>query len=135
MTDYKNIKNKLEKIRNSNLIQKGDKILISEGCTHHRQCGDIGTVKLPNLIRRYTEKDFEFEFTSGTEFPLNLSEYQLIIHCGGCMLNEREMKYRLKCAEDAHIPMTNYGTAIAYMNGILNRSISIFRDTLDLKEI
>ena len=116
-------------------LKKGDKILISEGCTHHRQCGDIGTVKLPNLIRRYTKKDFEFEFTSGTEFPLNLSEYQLIIHCGGCMLNEREMKYRLKCAEDAHIPMTNYGTAIAYMNGILNRSISIFRDTLDLKEI
>ena len=93
-------------------LKKGDKILISEGCTHHRQCGDIGTVKLPNLIRRYTKKDFEFEFTSGTEFPLNLSEYQLII-----------------------IPMTNYGTAIAYMNGILNRSISIFRDTLDLKEI
>ena len=116
-------------------LKKGDKILISEGCTHHRQCGDIGTVKLPNLIRRYTEKDFEFEFTSGTEFPLNLSEYQLIIHCGGCMLNEREMKYRLKCAEDANIPMTNYGTAIAYMNGILNRSISIFKDTLDLKEM
>ena len=116
-------------------LKKGDKILISEGCTHHRQCGDIGTVKLPNLIRRYTGKDFEFEFTSGTEFPLNLSEYQLIIHCGGCMLNEREMKYRLKCAEDAHNPMSNYGTAIAYMNGILNRSISIFQDTLDLKEI
>ena len=116
-------------------LKNGDKILISEGCTHHRQCGDIGTVKLPNLIRKYTGKDFQFEFTSGTEFPLNLSEYQLIIHCGGCMLNEREMKYRLKCAEDANIPMTNYGTAIAYMNGILNRSISIFRDTLDLKEI
>ena len=116
-------------------LKNGDKILISEGCTHHRQCGDIGTVKLPNLIRKYTGKDFQFEFTSGTEFPLNLSEYQLIIHCGGCMLNEREMKYRLKCAEDAHIPMTNYGTAIAYMNGILNRSISIFRDTLDLKEM
>ena len=116
-------------------LKNGDKILISEGCTHHRQCGDIGTVKLPNLIRKYTGKDFQFEFTSGTEFPLNLSEYQLIIHCGGCMLNEREMKYRLKCAEDAHIPMTNYGTAIAYMNGILNQSISIFRDTLDLKEI
>lgn len=116
-------------------LKNGDKILISEGCTHHRQCGDIGTVKLPNLIRKYTGKDFQFEFTSGTEFPLNLSEYQLIIHCGGCMLNEREMKYRLKCAEDANIPMTNYGTAIAYMNGILNRSISIFRDTLDLKEM
>lgn len=116
-------------------LKNGDKILISEGCTHHRQCGDIGTVKLPNLIRRYTGQDFQFEFTSGTEFPLNLSEYQLIIHCGGCMLNEREMKYRLKCAEDADIPMTNYGTAIAYMNGILKRSISIFSDTLDLKEI
>ena len=116
-------------------LKNGDKILISEGCTHHRQCGDIGTVKLPNLIRKYTGKDFQFEFTSGTEFPLNLSEYQLIIHCGGCMLNEREMKYRLKCAEDANIPMTNYGTAIAYMNGILNRSISIFKDTLDLKEM
>ena len=111
-------------------LKNGDKILISEGCTHHRQCGDIGTVKLPNLIRKYTGKDFQFEFTSGTEFPLNLSEYQLIIHCGGCMLNEREMKYRLKCAEDAGVPMTNYGTAIAYMNGILKRSIAIFEEVL-----
>ena len=116
-------------------LKNGDRILISEGCTHHRQCDDIGTVKLPNWIRSYTKKEVEFEFTSGTEFPLDLSSYKMIIHCGGCMLNEREMKYRLKCAEDAHIPMTNYGTAIAYMNGILNRSISIFRDTLDLKEI
>ena len=107
-------------------LQYGDKILISEGCTHHRQCGDIGTVKLPNLIRKYTGKDFDFSFSSGTEFPYDLSGYKLIIHCGGCMLNEREMKYRIKCAEDADIPITNYGIAIAYMNGILQRSIEIF---------
>ena len=107
-------------------LKKGDKILISEGCTHHRQCGDIGTVKLPNLIRRYTEKDFEFEFTSGTEFPLNLSEYQLIIHCGGCMLNEREMKYRIACCQDQNVPITNYGIAIAQMTGILKRSLEPF---------
>lgn len=113
-------------------LKNGDKILISEGCTHHRQCGDIGTVKLPNLIRKYTGKDFQFEFTSGTEFPSDLSSYQLIIHCGGCMLNEREMKYRLKCAEDAGIPMTNYGTAIAYMNGILKRSTAIFEELSEL---
>ncbi|MGN0594065.1 MAG: [FeFe] hydrogenase H-cluster maturation GTPase HydF [Hominimerdicola sp.] len=111
-------------------LQDGDKILISEGCTHHRQCGDIGTVKLPNLIRKYTGKDFDFNFSSGTEFPSDLSGYKLIIHCGGCMLNEREMKYRIKCAEDADVPITNYGIAIAYMNGILQRSIEIFPEIL-----
>lgn len=104
-------------------LKNGDRILISEGCTHHRQCDDIGTVKLPNWIRNYTKKEIEFEFTSGTEFPLDLSSYKMIVHCGGCMLNEREMKYRLKCAEDAKIPITNYGTCIAYINGILNRSL------------
>lgn len=107
-------------------LKNGDRILISEGCTHHRQCDDIGTVKLPNWIRNYTKKEIEFEFTSGTEFPLDLTRYKMIIHCGGCMLNEREMKYRLKCADDANIPITNYGTAIAYMKGILERSIEIF---------
>lgn len=107
-------------------LKDGDHVLISEGCTHHRQCGDIGTEKLPAWIRKYTGKTPEFEFTSGTEFPLDLSKYRLIIHCGGCMLNEREMKYRLKCAEDAGVPMTNYGTAIAYMKGILERSIAMF---------
>lgn len=107
-------------------LKDGDRILISEGCTHHRQCDDIGTVKLPNWIRSYTKKEVEFEFTSGTEFPLDLTRYKMIIHCGGCMLNEREMKYRLKCADDADIPITNYGTAIAYMKGILERSIEIF---------
>ena len=107
----------LEKLRD------GDKVLISEGCTHHRQCEDIGTVKLPRWIQEYTGKKLEFCFTSGTEFPLDLSEYALIVHCGGCTLNEREMKYRLKCAEDQNIPMTNYGICIAYLKGILERSI------------
>lgn len=111
-------------------LKNGDRILISEGCTHHRQCDDIGTVKLPNGIRSYTKKEVEFEFTSGTEFPLDLSSYKMIIHCGGCMLNEREMKYRLKCAEDAKIPITNYGTCIAYINGILNRSLEPVKDFL-----
>lgn len=111
-------------------LEDGDRILISEGCTHHRQCDDIGTVKLPNWIRSYTKKEVEFEFTSGTEFPLDLSSYKMIVHCGGCMLNEREMKYRLKCAEDAKIPITNYGTCIAYINGILNRSLEPVKDFL-----
>lgn len=107
-------------------LQDGDKILISEGCTHHRQCDDIGTVKLPRWIREYTQKELDFEWTSGTEFKTDLSKYSLIIHCGGCMLNEREMKYRLKCAQDMGIPMTNYGTAIAHIKGILDRSTEIF---------
>ena len=111
-------------------LKNEDRILISEGCTHHRQCDDIGTVKLPNWIRSYTKKEVEFEFTSGTEFPLDLSSYKMIVHCGGCMLNEREMKYRLKCAEDAKIPITNYGTCIAYINGILNRSLEPVKDFL-----
>lgn len=108
-------------------LQDGDKVLISEGCTHHRQCEDIGTVKMPHWIKQYTGKELEFVFTSGTEFPTDLSPYALIVHCGGCTLNEREMKYRLKCAEDQGIPMTNYGIAIAYMNGILERSIEPFK--------
>ena len=107
-------------------LEDGDLILISEGCTHHRQCGDIGTEKLPAWIRKHSGKDVKFEFTSGTEFPLDLDQYRLIVHCGGCMLNEKEMKYRLKCAADAGIPMTNYGTAIAHMNGILDKSLEIF---------
>lgn len=107
-------------------LEDGDTILISEGCTHHRQCEDIGTVKLPRWVKSHTGKEVNFEFTSGTEFPLNLEKYKMIIHCGGCTLNEREMKYRLKCAEDAGIPITNYGTAIAYMKGILERSVEIF---------
>lgn len=107
-------------------LQDGDTVLISEGCTHHRQCDDIGSVKMPRWLKNYTGKQLQFAFTSGTEFPDDLSPYQLIIHCGGCMLNEREMKYRQKCAADQDIPFTNYGIAIAYMQGILKRSIEIF---------
>ncbi len=111
-------------------LQDNDTILISEGCTHHRQCDDIGTVKLPRWIKNYTDKSINFEFSSGTEFPEELSKYKLIVHCGGCMLNEREMKYRQKCAEDQQIPITNYGIAIAYMQGILKRSIAMFPSIL-----
>lgn len=121
-----NLKTVVHGARALDSLKDGDTILISEGCTHHRQCEDIGTVKLPNWVRKYTGKDLNFAFTSGTEFPLDLSAYQLIIHCGGCTLNEREMKYRLKCAEDAGVPMTNYGIAIAHMHGILERSIAPF---------
>jgi [FeFe] hydrogenase H-cluster maturation GTPase HydF len=105
-------------------LRDGDKILISEGCTHHRQCDDIGTVKLPRWLRQYTGKELLIETSSGREFPEDLSSYQLIIHCGGCMLNEREMEYRGRCASDAGVPFTNYGIAIAYMKGILKRSIN-----------
>lgn len=115
-------------IKALNSIQDGDKILISEGCTHHRQCNDIGTVKMPGWIRNYTGKKPEFVFTSGTEFPVNLSPYKMIVHCGGCMLNEREMLYRYKCAADQNIPMTNYGILIAHMHGILQRSIAPLPD-------
>lgn len=107
-------------------LEDGDTVLIAEGCTHHRQCEDIGTVKLPRFIKKYTKKEINFEFTSGTEFPVDFKKYKMLIHCGGCTLNEREMKYRLKCAGDAGIPITNYGTAIAYMKGILERSLDVF---------
>ena len=104
-------------------LKDGDRILVSEGCTHHRQCEDIGTVKLPNWLLKYTGKDLQFEWSSGREFKEDLSPYVMVIHCGGCMLNEREVKYRMKCAVDQGIPFTNYGIAIAYMKGILQRSI------------
>ena len=107
------------------------KILIAEGCTHHRQCDDIGTVKLPGWIRNYTGLEPEFAFVSGTEFPDDLTGYDLIIHCGGCMLNEREMKNRQQMAQHQGIPMTNYGTAIAHMNGILERSLRVFNGIYD----
>ena len=107
-------------------LQDGDRVLISEGCTHHRQCDDIGTVKLPNWLRKYTGKDIVIETSSGKGFPENLSPYKLVIHCGGCMLNEREMRYRRQFAGDSGVPFTNYGTAIAYMNGILKRTLSVF---------
>lgn len=107
-------------------LEDGDKILVGEGCTHHRQCDDIGTVKLPRWIKEYTGKNPEFIFTSGTEFPLDLSPYKMIIHCGACMLNEREMQSRIKCAADQNIPFTNYGITIAYINGILKRTVEPF---------
>ena len=109
-------------------LEDGDKVLISEGCTHHRQCNDIGTVKLPRFLKQKTGKNIEIVTSSGTEFPEDLSEYKLIIHCGGCMLSAREMVYRMKCAEDAGIPFTNYGVAIAFMKGILRRSLGVFPD-------
>ncbi len=115
-------------------LENGDRILISEGCTHHRQCDDIGTVKIPRWIREYTGKEIQFETTSGTQFPDELGKYKLIVHCGGCMLNEREMKYRLSCAEDQGIPMTNYGILIAYMKGILKRSVELFPEISSLLE-
>ena len=109
-------------------VNDGDKVLISEGCTHHRQCNDIGTVKLPGWIRKKTGKEPEFVFTSGGEFPQDLSPYRLIVHCGGCMLNEREMQSRNRRAKEQGIPMTNYGILIAYMTGILKRSVELFPD-------
>lgn len=111
-------------------LQDGDKVLISEGCTHHRQCDDIGSVKIPRWLLEYTGKQLDIRLSSGMEFPEDLSEYKLIIHCGGCMLNEREMKYRQKCAKDQGVPITNYGIAIAYMQGILRRSVELFPEIL-----
>lgn len=106
-------------------LRDGDKVLICEGCTHHRQCEDIGTVKLPNLIRRYTKVEPDFLFTSGTEFPTDVSSYKMVVHCGGCMLNRREMLYRLNCCREQGVPVTNYGVLIAYLNGILERATRI----------
>ena len=109
--------NALEKLKD------GDKVLISEGCTHHRQCDDIGTMKIPRWITEYTGKKLEFSFTSGGGFPNDLSPYHMIVHCGACMLNAREMHFRIACAQDAGIPITNYGMLIAKIKGILERSM------------
>lgn len=113
-------------------LENGDTVLISEGCTHHRQCGDIGSVKLPALLKKFTGKQIDIKLTSGKEFPEDLSPYRLVIHCGGCMLNEREVNYRMKSALDQNVPFTNYGIAIALMNGILKRSIEIFPELVKL---
>jgi len=113
-------------------LKDGDTVLISEGCTHHRQCNDIGTVKIPNWLRQFTGKDFVLETSSGTGFPDDLTKYAAIIHCGGCMLNEREMVYRYHCAEDQGVPITNYGTFIAYTHGILKRSLGIFPELAEM---
>jgi len=106
-------------------LKDGDKVLVCEGCTHHRQCEDIGTVKLPAWIKEYTKADVKFEFASGSAFPDDLSSYSLIIHCGGCMITEKEVQHRMKRAIDENIPFTNYGTAIAFIKGILDRSIEM----------
>ena len=115
----------LDGVRTIDELQDGDTILISEGCTHHRQCEDIGTVKLPRWLNQYTKKKLQFEYSSGTGFVPDLTKYRLIIHCGGCMINEREMSNRIKQAKDVRVPITNYGITIAYMNGILERATSI----------
>lgn len=127
-----NLESVIKGVRTLDDLKDGDRILISEGCTHHRQCDDIGTVKIPKWIQAYTGKELQYEWTSGTEFPEDLSLYKMIIHCGGCMLNEREMKYRQKCAADQNIPMTNYGLLIAHTQGILKRSLGPFKDMLAL---
>ncbi|MGI6206037.1 MAG: [FeFe] hydrogenase H-cluster maturation GTPase HydF [Anaerovoracaceae bacterium] len=115
-------------------LDDSDTVLIAEGCTHHRQCDDIGTVKIPRWLKNYTGKDFTIETCSGRDFPEDLSRYAMVIHCGGCMLSEREMLYRMKCAEDQNVPVTNYGTLIAYMQGILRRSLEPFPYLLDIIE-
>ncbi len=115
-------------------LNDGDSILISEGCTHHRQCDDIGTYKIPKWLSEYTGKKFVIETSSGTEFPEDLSKYKLIIHCGGCMLNEKEMKYRIRYAEEQGIPIVNYGIFIAYVHGILKRSLMPFPEILKILE-
>ena len=129
MARYKgDLKTQVEGARAIENLKDGDTVLISEGCTHHRQCEDIGTVKMPAWIRKYTEKDIRFAFTSGGTFPEDLSGYALVVHCGGCMLNEREMQYRLRHSAERNVPMTNYGIAIAHMHGILDRALAPFPD-------
>ena len=120
------LETQLEGVAALSSIQDDDRILIAEGCTHHRQCGDIGTCKIPDWIRNYTGKKPVFEFTSGTEFPDDVSSYKMVVHCGGCMLNEREMKYRNACCHDQGVPITNYGLLIAQVTGILKRSLGPF---------
>ena len=120
------LETQLKGVSSLSSIEDGDRILISEGCTHHRQCGDIGTSKIPDWIQNYTGKKPVFEFTSGTEFPEDVSSYKMVVHCGGCMLNEREMKYRIACCQDQGVPITNYGILIAQVTGILKRSLGPF---------
>ena len=121
-----NLETMVHGVKALDILEDGDKVLISEGCTHHRQCDDIGTVKIPRWLKEYTGKELIIETSSGTEFPDDLGSYKMIIHCGGCMLNEREMKYRISCAQDQGIPIVNYGMVIAYIHGILKRSLSPF---------
>ena len=107
-------------------LKDGDYVLISEGCSHHRQCDDIGTVKIPRWLKEHSGKKINYEFSSGTEFPRDLSKYKAVIHCGGCTLNEKEMKHRIAVAKEQNVPITNYGIFIAYTQGILKRSLQAF---------
>ena len=129
-----NLKNQIQGVKALDKLKDRDKILISEGCTHHRQCDDIGTVKLPKWILEYTGKKVEFVYTSGMTFPKNLSDYAMVVHCGGCMLNEREMKSRIAVAAQHGVPMTNYGMVIAYVHGILKRSLEVFPEIAQILE-
>lgn len=115
-------------------LKDGDQVLISEGCTHHRQCNDIGTVKMPNWIKEFTNADLQCSFTSGGEFPEDLTAYSAVVHCGGCTLNEAEMKHRIKRVVSAGVPIVNYGIAIAHMHGILKRSVELFPDVYGILE-
>lgn len=127
-----NLKKLVEGVKMVENLNDGDNILISEGCTHHRQCNDIGTYKIPKWLSQYTGKNFNFDTSSGTGFPEDLSKYKLIIHCGGCMLNEKEMKHRITCAYNNNVPIVNYGILIAYLNGILKRSVEIFPEVASI---
>lgn len=129
-----NLESQVRGVKALDAIKDGDKILISEGCTHHRQCDDIGTVKLPKWILEYTGKKVTFEYTSGITFPNDLSDYAMVVHCGGCMLNEREMQSRIAAAAQLGVPMTNYGMVIAYVNGILKRSLEVFPEIAEILE-
>lgn len=129
-----NLKTLVEGVTAIETLKDSDAVLISEGCTHHRQCNDIGTVKIPGWLKKYTGAELQLHFTSGVEFPEDLSKYKMIIHCGGCTLNEREMKYRIRCASDAGVPITNYGILIAYTQGILSRSVEVFPDVAGILE-
>ena len=114
-------------------LQDGDTVLIAEGCTHHRQCNDIGTVKLPGWLRAYTGKQLKFEFCSGQEFPEDVTRYAMVVHCGGCMLTQREIQYRMRCTTDQKVPFTNYGTVIACVTGTLERSLRVFPEMHDIR--
>ena len=129
LANYKGILTEAVKaVKRIEALSDGDTLLIAEGCTHHRQCNDIGTVKIPAWIKKHTGKDINFEFTSGREFPDDLSKYAAVIHCGGCMITERDVLSRMEKAQNQNVPFTNYGILIAYINGILKRSIEVFPD-------
>ena len=132
---YKGIlKTAVQGVKQIEFLEDDDIVLISEGCTHHRQCNDIGTVKLPTWIKKYTGKNLNFEFTSGIDFKQDLSKYKMVIHCGGCMLKDLEVQNRYRNATKHQLPITNYGITIAYMNGILKRSVEIFSDIYSVFE-